>query len=363
MHCPITIPPLGESITHGILTTWYATDGQWVEAGQTLYQIETDKISLDGVAEQAGYLHREVLEGAEVKIHQRIGYVETEASGPLPCQATPYLPLASCPNCTASDCTESPPESSLDRPPLPSAPSNATCNRTTRIPLSPLRKALAAKLVQAKNDTAATTTFNEVNMERVIEIRKTHQAAFQAKHKVRLGLLPFFIKAIVRALAVVPELNSQLEGDTLIQHHYYDIGVAIGEGRGLVVPVVRNCDTASLAQLERSIQSYTQKAVEGRLALEDLQGGVLTLSNGGVYGSLLSTPLLNPPQSATLGIHAIQERPIALNGAVVIRPMLYVALSYDHRIIDGKQAITFLRHIKEDLEELPESTLQGYLDL
>ncbi len=361
MHCPITIPPLGESITHGTLTTWYATDGQWVEAGQALYQIETDKISLDGVAEKAGRLHREVLEGAEVQIHQRIGYVETHASGPLPDQTTPYLPLASCTDCTESGYTESLPESSLDSPPLPSAPSNPP--RTTRVPLSPLRKALAAKLVQAKNDTAATTTFNEINMERVIEIRKTHQAAFQAKHKVRLGLLPFFIKAIVRALVAVPELNSQLEGDTLIQHHYYDIGVAIGEGRGLVVPVVRNCDTASLAQLERSIQSYTQKAVAGKLTLQDLQGGVCTLSNGGVYGSLLSTPLLNPPQSTTLGIHAIQERPIALNGAVVIRPMLYVALSYDHRIIDGKQAITFLRHIKEDLEELPESTLQGYLDL
>lgn len=363
MHCPITIPPLGESITHGTLTTWYATDGQWVEAGQTLYQIETDKISLDGVAEKAGYLHRDVLEGAEVQIHQRIGYVETQASGPLPDQATPYLPLASCPDCTASDCTESPPESSLDSPPLPSTPSNATRTRTTRVPLSPLRKALAAKLVQAKNATATATTYQEVNMERVLQVRKAYQATFQAKHQVRLGLLPFFIKAIVRALAAVPELKSQLEGDTLIQHHYYDIGVAIGEGRGLVVPVLRSCDTASLAELERSIQSYTQKAVEGRLALEDLQGGVLTLSNGGVYGGLLSTPLLNPPHSATLGMHAIQERPIALNRTVVIRPMMYLALSYDHRILDGKQAITFLRHIKEDLEDLPESTLQGYLDL
>lgn len=351
MHFPITIPPLGESITYGTLTTWYAKDGQWIEAGQALYQIETDKISLDGVAEKTGRLHIEVLEGTEVKIHQRIGYVEAQASESIPHEPAPCPPL--------THCTDNSPDS----PPPPSSPPNAARTRTTRIPLSPLRKALAENLVKAKNATATTTTFNEINMERVLQIRKVYQTAFQTKHKVRLGLLPFFIKAIVRALVAVPEVNSQLDGDALLRHHDYDIGLAIGEGRGLVVPVLRSCDTASLAQLEGSIQSYTQKAVEGKLTLEDLKGGVCTLSNGGVYGSLLSTPLLNPPQSATLGIHAIQERPIALNGAVVIRPMMYVALSYDHRIIDGKQAITFLRHIKKDLEAIPESAIQAYLDL
>lgn len=342
MHFPISIPPLGESITHGTLTTWYAKDGQWVAAGQNLYQIETDKISLDGVAEKEGYLHIQASPGESVNIHQTIGFIDTQALGscfevvgnPLPPNTLPHT-------------------QTLNRP----------SPRTTRVPLSPLRKTLAENLVKAKNATAATTTFNEVNMERVLQIRQTYQAAFQAKHQVRLGLLPFFIRAIIGALKAVPAVNSQLDGDTLVLNHYYDIGVAIGEGKGLVVPVLRNCETASLAELERAIQAYTQKAIDGKLSLEDLQGGVFTLSNGGVYGSLLSTPLLNPPQSATLGMHKIQERPIAVNGRVVIQPMMYLALSYDHRIIEGKQAIAFLKHIKEELERIPEDTLQAYLDL
>lgn len=345
MHFPITIPPLGESITHGTLTTWYAKEGEWVEAGQNLYQIETDKISLDGVAEKTGRLHIQNQEGAVVNIHQSIGYIDTSTTASIPEMRAPGSNLPT-----------------LTHLPL-SLPPDQSSPRTTRLPLSPLRKTLAENLVKAKNATAATTTFNEVNMERVLQIRQTYQAAFQAKHQVRLGLLPFFIRAIVGALKAVPEVNSQLDGDTLVLNHYYDIGVAIGEGKGLVVPVLRNCETASLAELEHAIQAYTQKAIDGKLRLEDLQGGVFTLSNGGVYGSLLSTPLLNPPQSATLGMHKIQERPIALEATVVIRPMMYVALSYDHRIIEGKQAIAFLKHIKEELERIPEDTLQAYLDL
>lgn len=336
MTVPITIPALGESITHGILACWYAEDGQWVEAGQNLYQLETDKISLEGIAEKPGKLHIHIPAGQEVRIHQIIGRIEGKEA-PL---GTPEVP-----------------KPSTSPQVLASSPS------TTRVPLSPLRKTIAANLVKAKHQTATTTTFNEVNMEGILHIKKAYQTAFQEKYQVKLGLMSFFVKAATHALQTVPEVNVQLEEDNLVMNHYYAIGIAIGSDKGLVVPVVRNCDQASFADIEGAIRDYSQKAKASKLSLEDLKGGVFSISNGGVYGSLCSTPLLNPPQSAILGMHAIQERVIALKGQIVIRPMMNLALSYDHRVIDGKQATTFLRTIKTYLEDTTEATFKELLGL
>ena len=190
-----------------------------------------------------------------------------------------------------------------------------------------------------------------MDLSEVMALRKKHQEAFVARHGIKLGFMSFFVKAVVHGLQAVPEVNAQIDGDDLVQNHYYDIGVAVGTERGLVVPVVRDCESISFADVEQQIIGYAQKAREGKLSLNDLQGGVFTISNGGIYGSMLSTPIVNPPQSGILGMHAIQQRPVANNGEVVIRPMMYLALSYDHRIIDGKEAVTFLKTVKEMLEE------------
>jgi 2-oxoglutarate dehydrogenase E2 component (dihydrolipoamide succinyltransferase) len=213
-----------------------------------------------------------------------------------------------------------------------------------------LRRKIAAQLVMAQHTAAILTTFNECDMTAVMTLRKQMQEPFQKQYGVKLGFMSFFVKATVAALKAVPQVNSRLEGEELITHHYHDIGVAVGTERGLVVPVIRDADRKSFAEIEQSILDYAGKAREGKIKIEDLQGGVFTISNGGVYGSLLSTPILNPPPSGILGLHKIQERPMALNGQVVIRPMMYLALSYDHRVVDGKEAVTFLIHVKDAIE-------------
>jgi 2-oxoglutarate dehydrogenase E2 component (dihydrolipoamide succinyltransferase) len=223
--------------------------------------------------------------------------------------------------------------------------------RQTRRKLTPLRRTIAQRLVHAQQTTAMLTTFNEVDMAPVMELRKKHQDAFVAKHGIKLGFMSFFTRAVVHALQAVPAINAQLDGDTLIENHYYDIGVAVSTPKGLMVPVIRDCDRLGFAGIERAIIGYANKARDGKLAIEDLQGGVFTITNGGIFGSMLSTPILNTPQAAILGMHAIQERPVARNGEVVIRPMMYLALSYDHRIVDGREAVTFLVRIKEALED------------
>ena len=235
--------------------------------------------------------------------------------------------------------------------PVPSAPSPTRPEgRVTRRKLTPLRRKIALQLVNAQQTAAILTTFNEVDMSAVMNLRKEVQEGFQAKYGVKLGFMSFFIKAVVEALQAIPQINAQLEGDELIENHYYDIGVAVGTEKGLMVPVLRDCEKLSLAGLEKELLGFAVKAREGKIGLSDLQGGCFTISNGGVYGSLLSTPILNPPQSGILGMHKIQERPVAINGKVEIRPMMYLALSYDHRVVDGKEAVTFLIKIKEALE-------------
>ena len=217
--------------------------------------------------------------------------------------------------------------------------------------MSPLRRKIAAQLVMAQQTAAILTTFNECDMSEVMALRKKAQEKFTADHGLKLGFMSFFIKATVEALKAVPPINSRIEGDDLILNHYYDIGVAVGTERGLVVPVVRDADKKSFAELERDIADYAARAREGKIKIEDLQGGTFTISNGGVYGSLMGTPILNPPQSGILGMHAIQQRPVAVKGEVVVRPMMYLALSYDHRAVDGKEAVTFLVKVKEAIEE------------
>jgi 2-oxoglutarate dehydrogenase E2 component (dihydrolipoamide succinyltransferase) len=219
------------------------------------------------------------------------------------------------------------------------------------VPMSMLRRRVGERLVQAQQSAALLTTFNEIDMSAVIALRRAHQDAFQQRYQVKLGFMSFFVKAVIEALKLVPGLNAEIRGTDIVYRNYYDIGIAVGGGRGLVVPVLRSAERLSLAEVERAIADFAQRAEANRLTLEDLQGGTFTISNGGVYGSLMSTPIVNPPQSGVLGLHVIQDRPVARDGQVAIRPMMYVALTYDHRIVDGREAVTFLRHVKGCVEE------------
>jgi 2-oxoglutarate dehydrogenase E2 component (dihydrolipoamide succinyltransferase) len=231
--------------------------------------------------------------------------------------------------------------------------------RSVRRKMSPLRKKIAAQLVMAQQNAAMLTTFNECDMSAVMHLRSSHQEAFQKRHGTKLGFMSFFIKAVVDALHLVPAMNARIDGDDLVENHYYDIGVAVGTERGLVVPVVRDADKKSFAELENSVGGFAAKARDGKLQLDELTGGVFTITNGGIYGSLLSTPILNPPQSGILGMHKIQDRPVAIGGKIEIRPMMYLALSYDHRVVDGKEAVTFLVRVKECIEDPTRLLLQG----
>jgi 2-oxoglutarate dehydrogenase E2 component (dihydrolipoamide succinyltransferase) len=242
--------------------------------------------------------------------------------------------------------------------PAPAAPAAAAVaatstpsTRQTRRKLSPLRARLAQRLVAAQHQAAMLTTFNEVDMSAVMALRARYQDDFVKRHGLKLGFMSFFTKAVVHALREVPAVNAQLDGETLVENHYYDVGVAVSTDRGLMVPVIRGCDQLGLAEVEKGIADAAKRAREGRITLADLEGGVFTITNGGVFGSMLSTPIINPPQSAILGLHAINERPVAVNGQVVIRPMMYLALSYDHRLIDGREAVTFLVKVKQAIED------------
>jgi len=241
--------------------------------------------------------------------------------------------------------------------PTPSAPKRAEAapvpagERQTRRKLSPLRQRIAERLVSAQHEAAMLTTFNEADMSAVMGLRSRYQEDFVKKNGVKLGFMSFFVKAVVGALKQVPAINAQIEGDTVVENHYYDIGVAVSTEKGLLVPVIADCERLGMADIEKAIGAAAQKARDGKIALADLEGGVFTITNGGVFGSMLSTPIINPPQSAILGLHAINERPVAVNGQVVIRPMMYLALSYDHRLVDGRQAVTFLVKVKQAIED------------
>ena len=358
----IKIPSVGESITTGLIAEWHKKDGEAIANGDLLLTLETDKVSTEITAEADGILKIAVPEGEEVDIGAIVGSIEEGEGAPAAKADAPAKPekaeapsseppAETAPAPVAVATTPEPVAAAEPAPaPKPAVKKEEIPGRTTRKKMSPLRRKIAQHLVNAQQTAAILTTFNEVDMTAVMQLRKGVQESFVAKHGVKIGFMSFFLKAVVQALKDVPSVNAQIDGDEFVQNHFYDIGVAIGAPKGLVVPVVRDVDKLSFAEIEKSIIDYATQAKEGKLALESLQGGVFTVSNGGVYGSLLSTPILNPPQSAILGMHTIQQRPVALDGEVAVRPMMYLALSYDHRIIDGKEAVTFLIRIKDCLE-------------
>ena len=403
MSIEVKIPAVGESISSGIVSVWHKKSGELVKAGEPLFTLETDKVSTEIVAESAGVLETLAAEGQEVKIGEVVATIDEAAAGaPAANVATPSdvkekpdpnraeAPVSGekkSPNAevlspavrriveeekletadiagsgkggrltkgdvltAAQNRGAAPAPAVVQAPPQPSA-AQSQDGRFTRKKMSPLRRKIAAQLVMAQHTAAILTTFNECDMTAVQDLRKKSQDAFTKKNNLKLGFMSFFIKAAVEGLKAVPSINSRIEGDDFIQNHFYDIGVAVGTERGLVVPVVRDADKKSFADLERDISDYATKAREGKIKIEELQGGTFTISNGGVYGSLLSTPILNPPQSGILGMHTIQQRPMAVNGKVEIRPMMYLALSYDHRAVDGKEGVTFLIRVKECIED------------
>ena len=347
MSVAVIVPAVGESITSGVLSAWHKKDGDHVVVGDLLFTLDTDKVSSEVTALEAGVLKITVAEGAEVPIGSTVAEIDTAAKAPA-AKVEEKKPEAKKEEAPAPK-DEAPKPAATVTSPSP-APKVQPEGRVTRRKLTPLRRKIALQLVNAQQTAAILTTFNEVDMSAVMNLRKEVQECFQAKYGVKLGFMSFFIKAVVEALQAIPQINAQLEGDELIENHYYDIGVAVGTEKGLMVPVLRDCEKLSLAGLEKELLGFAVKAREGKIGLSDLQGGCFTISNGGVYGSLLSTPILNPPQSGILGMHKIQERPVAINGKIEIRPMMYLALSYDHRVVDGKEAVTFLIKIKEALE-------------
>jgi len=355
MNIEVKIPSAGESITSGVLSIWHKKNGERVSRDELLFTLETDKVSQEVMAADSGILHTKVAEGEEVKIGQVVAEIEPAAEGapvaaaPAPIEEKAPAPVVEAPKPAAPATTPAPaPKSPTPQPQATQAV--GTDSRATRKKLSPLRRKIATQLVMAQQTAAILTTFNECDMSAVMALRKELQEDFSKKHGVKLGFMSFFIKAVVDALQAIPSINSRMDGDELITNNAFDIGVAVGTERGLIVPVLKDCEKLSFAEIEASLAGFAVKAREGRISMEDLSGGVFTISNGGVYGSLLSTPILNPPQSGILGMHKIQERAVVVNGQIVARPMMYLALSYDHRVVDGKEAVTFLVRVKDCLE-------------
>jgi len=420
MALDVKIPPMGESITGGLLANWLVKDGQAVKKGQPLFSFETDKITSEANAEADGAIRITVPAGTEVKVGQVVASIDTAGAGSAPAPAS--APAAPAAPAAASKPAVPAPAATLSKSgaaaeispavrriaaetglnpatvagsgkagrvtkgdmlaalsgqaptqaapapvaqteaPAPAAAQAALAKapegRVTRKRMTPLRRKIAERLVLAKSETAMLTTFNEVNMAPVMEFRKRYGEEFLKKHGVKLGFMSFFVKAVVQALRDVPQVNAVIDGDEIVENHFFDIGVAVGTDKGLMVPIVRDCETLSFADIERAIGDFGKRARDGKIQLNELQGGVFTISNGGIYGSMLSTPILNYPQPAILGLHNIIERPVAEHGQVVIRPMMYLALSYDHRLIDGKEAVTFLIKVRDAIQD-PQRLLFG----
>ncbi|MFC1812508.1 2-oxoglutarate dehydrogenase complex dihydrolipoyllysine-residue succinyltransferase [Thermodesulfobacteriota bacterium] len=434
MALEIKIPSVGESVQEAVLVQWYKKDGDAVTKDEPLFVIETDKVTLEIVAEANGILKISVSEGETVAIGAVVGTLDTEAvpaeapepappleAAPVPIEAPaePAPPAEKAPPVSIKAATEpvteavpaepapveaesvraapilppsvrrlvaeknidikavtgtgpgnrvtkgdvllyleqpqspAPVETGAQKPSPPQILAETVLaeeEAVSRKPMSPIRQRIAARLLEAKQNTAMLTTFNEIDMSRTMSVRTRFKEAFKEKYGVNLGFMSFFIKASVEALKEFPQINAFVEGKEIVYHHYYHIGIAIGTGRGLVVPVIRNADTLSFAELEQAIVDFVDKVKTNRLELADLEGGTFTITNGGVFGSLLSTPILNMPQSGILGMHKIEKRPVVVEDEIQIRPMMYVALSYDHRIVDGREAVTFLVRIKENIE-------------
>ena len=402
MSTEIKAPQFPESVADGTVATWHKAVGEAVSRDELLVDIETDKVVLEVVAPADGVLtaiHKDV--GETVLSEELLGIFEAgaAASTPAPVAAEPAAEAPAGPGGAASPAARkaaselgvelaqvrgsgrdgritkedvekaatapaSAPAQAAAAPSAPAAPASEGLQRLPgvgqaegqrperRVPMTRLRASIARRLVEAQQTAAMLTTFNEVNMQPIMDLRARYKDDFEKAHNgTRLGFMSFFVRAATEALKRFPAVNGSIDGNDIVYHGYYDVGVAVGTDRGLVVPIIRDADGLSLAQIEESIRDYGLKARDGKLALEDMAGGTFTISNGGVFGSLMSTPILNPPQTAILGMHKIQDRPMAVNGQVVIQPMMYLALSYDHRLIDGSEAVRFLVTIKDLLEE------------
>lgn len=408
MALELKVPEVGESITEVEIGEWLKSEGDTVQRDEPLVVIETDKVTVELPAPASGTITQVLKkEGAAATVGEVIGYMEesavaaAEAGSGDGATGVAEEPAAATQAETASVATreatseaaseatsEAASDAGGDGAPVRVTPTarrmleehglapeeveasgaggrilkddvlrhvsaqggRAADRREEIVPMSPLRKRVAERLVQAQQQAALLTTFNEIDMSEVIGLRRKYRDEFQEKYDVKLGFMSFFVKATIDALKTVPQLNAEIRGTDIVYRDYYDIGIAVGGGRGLVVPILRDANRMSFAEVEIAIADLARRAQSNDIKLEELQGGTFTISNGGVYGSLLSTPILNPPQSGILGLHKIEERPIALEGEVVIRPMMYVAVTYDHRIVDGREAVTFLRHIKELIE-------------
>ncbi|HRX36094.1 MAG TPA: 2-oxoglutarate dehydrogenase complex dihydrolipoyllysine-residue succinyltransferase [Aestuariivirga sp.] len=397
----IRVPALGESVSEATIAKWFRQAGEAVKADEPLVELETDKVTVEVPSPAAGKLASiEVGPGSTVNVGALLGLIEEGAAGATPAVSETPAKVAE-PAPAAAKAAEAPlspavrkmveenkadtsaiagtgkdgrltkgdviahlekpaapvvetkplviPEAPAPAARAPSAPTDAS--REERVRMSRLRLTIARRLKDAQNTAAMLTTFNEVDMSATMALRNQYKDVFEKKHGVKLGFMSFFVKACIQALKEIPAVNAEIDGDDIVYKNYYHIGVAVGTEKGLVVPVLRDADQLSFAGVEKTIADFGRRARDGQLQISDMQGGTFTLSNGGVYGSLMSTPILNAPQSGILGMHKIQERPMAVNGQVVIRPMMYLALSYDHRIVDGKEAVTFLVRVKENLED------------
>ena len=395
----IKVPSVGESVSEGVLSRWIKKTGDLVKSGDPLFELETDKASNEVPSLVAGVLTTTVAEGTTVAIGAIVGSIDTAAAAasapsaaPAPAAVAstngPHLSpavayqvaekgvdvasispsgpggritkgdvLAAADSKSAAPAPAAPAPAAKPSAPVVSSPVIGGAERAqTRQKMPNIRQKIAQRLVEAQHTAAILTTFNEVDMSRVMDLRVRYKDAFQKKHGIGLGFMSFFVKATTEALQAFPAVNAQIDGTEIIYHNYCDIGVAVSTERGLMVPVVRSAERMGFSQIEKAIMDYALKARENKISVNDLQGGTFTITNGGVFGSLLSTPILNPPQSAILGMHSIKKRPVVVDDQIVIRPMMYLALSYDHRMIDGKEAVSFLVRIKELIED-PERLL------
>jgi 2-oxoglutarate dehydrogenase E2 component (dihydrolipoamide succinyltransferase) len=399
MSVEIKVPPVGESITEVYIGEWKKREGDWADRDEALVEIESDKATSDFPSPVAGVITKVLKQtGETASVGEVIGYIDetapppakgkgpaakskaapAEKAKPAAGKAPPAAPApAAPPKAPAADLARVMPAARRELAEqgltpgqvAPSGPGGRLLKEDVQayaahaaqaeqpagreeevVAMTPLRRRIAQRLVEAQQAAALLTTFNEIDMTEVMALRQQYKDAFQQKYNIKLGFMSFFVKAAVEALKQIPQVNAEIRGNEIVYHNYYDIGVAVGGGKGLVVPVLRNAERLSFAEVELTIDDLGRRARENQLKVEELQGGTFTISNGGIYGSLLSTPIVNPPQSGILGLHAIQERPVARNGQVVIRSMMYVALTYDHRLVDGREAVTFLKRIKEVIE-------------
>ena len=387
MALELKVPSVGESITEVQIGDWLVKEGMSADKEQAVVVIETDKVTVELPAPAAGTVTKMLKKkGDKALVGEVIGYLEAGVVAAKPAPVAAAVPAAAAGTAAAS----APAKPAAAAPSgetrvMPSAaralheaglapgdvPATGPGGRLLKedvqravksgvkpagarqeeiVPMTPMRRRIAERLVEAQNTAAMLTTFNEIDMTAVMALRKEHQEAFTKRHGVKLGFMSFFVRASIEALKQIPQVNAEIRGESIVYKNYQDVGIAVGGGKGLVVPILRNAERMSFADIEKAIAEYGTRAQANKLTLDELTGGTFTISNGGIYGSLLSTPILNPPQSGILGLHAIQDRPVAIDGQVVIRPMMYVALSYDHRIVDGREAVTFLKRIKECME-------------